>query len=67
LIIASSGITFSFVPACKTPMVTTADSAAATSRETMPCRRITVAAAMTTGSMLAWGMEPCAPPPNMRI
>ena len=64
---ASSGMTFSFVPACKTPTVTTAASVAATSRDTMVCSRMTVAAAMTTGSMLAWGMEPCAPRPNRRI
>jgi hypothetical protein len=56
--IASSGMTFSFVPACSTPMVTTAASFAATSRETMVCSRSTVAAAITTGSMLASGMEP---------
>jgi hypothetical protein len=56
--IASSGITFSFEPACSTPMVTTAASFAPTSRETMVCSRITVAAAITTGSMLASGIEP---------
>ena len=37
---ASSGMTFSFVPACNAPMVTTAASAAATSRDTMVCRRM---------------------------
>jgi hypothetical protein len=67
LMIASSGITFSFVPAWSEPTVTTADSAAATSRETTVCNRITVAAAITTGSMLACGIEPCAPRPNRRI
>ena len=67
LMTASSGITFSLSPACSTPIVTTADSVAAISRETMPCRRITVAAAITTGSMLACGIEPWAPRPNKRI
>ena len=33
----------------------------------MVCRRITVAAAITTGSMLACGIEPCAARPNNRI
>jgi hypothetical protein len=60
-------MTFSLVPACNEPMVTTAASAAASSRETMVCKRITVAAAITTGSMLACGIEPCAPRPNRRI
>ena len=64
---ASSGMTFSLSPACSEPMVTTADSVAATSRATMPCRRITVAAAITTGSMLACGIEPWAPRPKRRI
>ena len=67
LMIASSGMTFSLVPACSAPMVTTAASVAASSRETMVCSRITVAAAITTGSMLACGIEPCAPRPNSRI
>ena len=53
LMSASSGMTFSFVPACSAPTVTTAASVAAISRETMVCRRSTVAAAITTGSMLA--------------
>ena len=39
----------------------------ATSRETIVCNRSTVEAAITTGSMLACGIEPCAPRPNMRI
>ena len=58
---------FSFVPACSDPIVTTAESVGATSRETIVCSRITVAAAITTGSMLDSGIEPCAPRPNMRI
>jgi hypothetical protein len=67
LINASSGIMFSFVPACSDPIVTTAESVGATSRETIVCSRITVAAAMTMGSMLDSGLEPCAPRPKMRI
>jgi hypothetical protein len=39
LMIASSGITFSLVPACSAPAVTTADSVAAISRDTMVCSR----------------------------
>ena len=60
-------MTFSLVPAWSAPMVTTTASVGATSRETMVCSRITVDAAMTTGSMLACGIEPCAPRPNRRI
>jgi hypothetical protein len=67
LIVASSGMTFSFVPAWSAPIVRTADCAAATSRETIVCNRMTVTAAMTTGSMLASGIDPCAPRPNIRI
>jgi len=54
---------FAFVPALNDPMVTTPISVAAISRETMPCKRITVEAAMTTGSMVASGREPCPPDP----
>ena len=64
---ASSGMTFSLSPACNEPTVTTAASDAASSRDTMVCRRRTVAAAITTGSMLACGIDPCAPRPNIRI
>ena len=67
LMTASSGMTFSLSPACSDPTVTTAASAAAISRDTMVCNRSTVAAAMTTGSTLAWGIDPCAPRPNIRI
>ena len=67
LMTASSGMTFSFVPACSDPMVTTAASVAASSRDTIVCSRSTVAAAMTTGSMAACGIDPCAPRPNRRI
>ena len=48
-------------------MVTTAASVAATSRDTMVWSRRTTDAAMTTGSMLACGIDPCAPRPNRRI
>ena len=67
LMVASSGITFSLVPACSAPTVTTADCAGATSRDTIVCRRRTVAAAITTGSMLASGIDPWAPRPNIWI
>jgi hypothetical protein len=67
LITASSGITFSLVPACSEPIVSTAASVGASSRATMVCSRNTVAAAITTGSMLACGIDPCAPRPNRRI
>ena len=67
LITASSGITFSLVPAWSAPTVTTTASDGPTSRETIVCNRNTVEAAITTGSMLACGIEPCAPRPNMRI
>src|SRR6478736_6265130 len=60
---ASSGIIFSFVPARRAPTVTTAVSSPATSRETTPCNRMTVAAAITTGSTPASGREPWAPRP----
>ena len=65
--IASSRMTFSFVPACNAPIVTTAASVGASSRETIICRRSTVDAAITTGSMLVCGIEPWAPRPNSRI
>ena len=61
------GDTFSLAAACNEPMVTTAASAAASSRETMVCKRMTVAAAITTGSTLARGIDPFAPRPNNRI
>jgi hypothetical protein len=52
------------VPACSDPIVTTAESVGATSRETIVCSRITVAAAIITGSMLDSGigkMHFCSP------
>ena len=48
-------------------MVSTAVSVAGTSRETTVCSRITVAAAITTGSTETSGREPCAPRPYMMI
>ncbi len=47
-------------------MVTTTAWDAAISRDTMVCNRMTVAAAMTTGSTLDFGMDRCAPRPNSR-
>ena len=54
---------FALVPALRAPTVTTAVSVPATSRETRVCSRITVAAAMTTGSTVASGRDPCPPAP----
>lgn len=51
----------------RAPMVSTAVSVAGTSRETTVCSRITVAAAITTGSTETSGREPCAPRPYMMI
>src|SRR5690554_3699937 len=61
LMMASSGITFSLVPACRAPIVTTADSAAASSRETMVCSRIIVAAGVHDGVRLAFAIGGCEP------
>ncbi len=58
-----SGMMFALVPARSAPTVSTAVSVPATSRETTVCRRITVDAAMTTGSTVASGREPCPPAP----
>ncbi len=62
--VASSGMMFSLTPACSEPMVSTALSVGAISRDTMVCSRIAVAAAMTTGSMEVCGCEPWAPRPK---
>jgi hypothetical protein len=64
LMVASSGMMFSLVPACSEPTVSTALSSGETSRETIVCSRITVAAAITTGSIEVCGCEPCEPRPN---
>jgi hypothetical protein len=48
---ASSGMMLLFVPAASLPTVTTAKSLGETSRETIVCSRITVDAAITTGSI----------------
>ena len=55
---AVSGMMFTAVPARMTPTETTAVSLPPTSRDTTVCRRITVAAAITTGSTDASGREP---------
>ena len=67
LIVASSGMMFSLVPACSEPIVSTAGSVGAISRETMVCSRSVVAAAMITGSIEVCGCEPCEPRPNSLI
>ena len=64
LMVASSGMMFSLVPACSEPTVSTALSSGEISRETMVCRRSTVEAAITTGSIEVCGCEPCEPRPN---
>ena len=60
---AWSGMTFSTVPACSAPTVTTALSAGATSLDTIVWSRSTVAAAITTGSTVVSGREPWPPCP----
>ena len=45
------------------PTVRTTVSVGATSRDTMVCSRITIMAASTTGSMVAFGMDPWPPRP----
>ena len=60
---ARSGMMFSLLPACSEPTVTTTESAGATSRATIVCSRSTIAAAITTGSTVAWGVEPWPPRP----
>lgn len=53
----------SLFPAWSLPTVTTAASAGGTSRDTMPCNRTTVLAAMRTGSIADSGLDPCPPCP----
>ena len=53
-----------FRPAWTEPTVTTATSRGSTSRETIVCSRMMVAAAITTGSMVACGREPWPPRPR---
>lgn len=60
---AVSGMMLSFVPACRRPTVTTADSAGGTSRATMPWSLVTTFAAISTGSTVASGREPWPPLP----
>ncbi len=54
---------FALVPAFTAPTVRTAVSVPATSRDTRVCSRMIVAAAMTTGSTVASGRDPCPPAP----
>src|SRR3954466_3652924 len=58
---------FAAVPARTLPMVMTAVSVPASSRDTIVCRRITVAAAITTGSTDASGRDPWPPRPCRTI
>ena len=60
---ARSGMMFSLLPARIVPTLSTAVSVPASSRATIVCSRMTVAAAMTTGSMVVSGREPCPPAP----
>jgi len=60
---ADPGMMLACVPARRAPTVTTADSRAPTSRDTTPWSRMTVAAAMTTGSTVDSGLEPWPPLP----
>ena len=53
-----------FSPAWIEPTVTTATSRGSTSRDTIVCSRMTVAAAITTGSIVECGREPCPPRPS---
>lgn len=54
----------SVVPARRGPMMTTASSVGTTVREMMIWSLSTAVAAITTGSMLVCGIEPCAPRPK---
>lgn len=60
---ARSGMMFSFRPAWKVPTVTTAERNGATSRETIPCRRVMMCAPWTMGSIESCGWDPwdCSP------
>ena len=60
---ARSGMMFSLVPARRVPIVSTAVSVPAISRDTTVCSRITVAAAITIGSTVVSGREPWPPLP----
>ena len=55
-----------FSPAWIEPTVTTAISRGSISRDTTVCRRMTVAEAITTGSIVACGREPWPPRPSRR-
>ena len=60
---AWSGMMLLLMPAWTLPIVTTAISPGATSRDTMVCSRMTIMAASTTGSMEFCGMAPWPPRP----
>lgn len=55
---ADSGMMLFLLPASIRPTVTTAVSRGLISRDTTVCKRITVAAAITTGSIVVSGSEP---------
>jgi hypothetical protein len=63
VIVAVSGMTFSACPARSRDTVTTPRSAGAISRATSVCSRSTAEAAITTGSTVRSGREPCPPRP----
>lgn len=60
---ASAGMMLCRVPASIRPTLSTADSRAASSRLTTVCSRVTRYAAVTTGSTVDSGREPCPPRP----
>jgi hypothetical protein len=61
---ASPGMMFGLLPAWTDPTDTTAASVMPISLETTVWSRITVAAAITTGSTVVCGDEPWPPRPN---
>lgn len=60
---AVAGMMLLALPAWKRPTVTTAVSRGVISRATMDCSLSTIAAPMTTGSVVVSGREPCPPRP----
>ncbi|MGA9841072.1 MAG: hypothetical protein WBQ25_02025 [Nitrososphaeraceae archaeon] len=61
---ASSGMTLCFTPALTNPTVMIAGTSPASSRERIVCNFITNEEAITTGSIVSCGEEPCPPLPN---
>ena len=57
-------MTLCFTPALTNPTVMTAGTSPASSRERIVCNFITSEEAMTTGSTVTCGEEPCPPLPN---